>query len=137
MSSVGARIAHEALALVGTPFRLHGRDPESGLDCIGLVALAIERARDGQKVAAPSGYRLRNSTTATYLPFAQQAGLDVVAGEIEPGDILHAIPGPAQDHLFVGVGAERFVHAHAGLRKVVITPGLPQEGYAHHWRVVR
>lgn len=35
--------AHQrALALVGTPFRLQGRNPAVGLDCVGVVVHAFE-----------------------------------------------------------------------------------------------
>ena len=48
------RISAQALALVGAPFRLHGRSEETGLDCVGLVALAV--ARSGVRVGALPGY---------------------------------------------------------------------------------
>ena len=37
----GAAIAAAARALVGVPFRLQGRDPALGLDCVGLVGAAL------------------------------------------------------------------------------------------------
>ncbi len=38
---MNADLAAAALNLIGTPFRLHGRDPATGLDCVGLVAEAM------------------------------------------------------------------------------------------------
>ena len=40
----GAAIAAAARALVGVPFRLQGRDPALGLDCVGLVGAAMRAA---------------------------------------------------------------------------------------------
>ena len=39
----GEALAEAAVAFAGTRFRLHGRDPETGLDCIGLLAAALTR----------------------------------------------------------------------------------------------
>ena len=84
-------------------------------------------------VATPVGYRLRNSGIAPLLAFAGRAGLIETGGPIQPGDVLHTAPGPGQDHLLVAVGTG-FVHAHAGLRRVVATPGFPSDPLRHHWR---
>ena len=35
-------LALAAEALEGAPFRLHGRDPVTGLDCIGVLAQSLE-----------------------------------------------------------------------------------------------
>ena len=37
----GNALAHAAEGFVGASFRLHGRDPIIGLDCVGLVLLAM------------------------------------------------------------------------------------------------
>ena len=79
-----AQVVAAARALVGVPFRLHGRDRD-GLDCVGLAALALVR------------------------------------------------PGPLQLHLMIGTGAG-FVHAHAGLGRVVETPGLSPWPVLGWWR---
>ena len=51
--------ARAAEALAGARFRLHGRDRSTGLDCVGLVGLAL--ADIGMPVQFPAGYRLRNA----------------------------------------------------------------------------
>jgi cell wall-associated NlpC family hydrolase len=58
--SAGERVAAAALALVGTPFRLHGRDPLTGLDCVGLAACALTMA--GLTTQPPRRYALRNAS---------------------------------------------------------------------------
>ncbi|WP_095012178.1 NlpC/P60 family protein [Tsuneonella mangrovi] len=128
-----AQVATSAEALVGTPFRLHGRDPATGLDCIGVVAAAL--ARGHRPVSAPTGYSLRNRSIVSQLAFAERAGLVEAQGQIEPGDIVLVRPGPAQHHLLVAVADGSFVHAHAGLRRVVSTPAPLAWPTVRHWRV--
>ena len=131
--------AAAAEALCGAPFRLHGRDPATGLDCVELVAAALERC--GRAVVAPEGYALRALSVAPLLGFAAQNGfvaLDLRA-LAKPGDLLLLRPSPIQAHLAIVLEGDRFVHAHAGLGKVVIAssigPGaLPGEIIAR-WRL--
>lgn len=128
----GHRVAAAAKALAGTRFRLHGRDPATGLDCVGLVACAL--GDSGTAVTAPNGYRLHNRDIAQWLTFARMAGLHPVNGRCLPGDILLVTPGPWQHHLVVASGGEEFVHAHAGLDRVVVTPGPLPWPVLRHWR---
>ena len=52
---VGAVIARQALAQVGTPYRYGGADPARGFDCSGLVSYAHSREGIGvPRTAAPS-----------------------------------------------------------------------------------
>lgn len=118
---VGGRIAGAAFALVGTPFRLHGRDPEYGLDCVGLVQRALAGA--GIPAEAPTGYALRNTDIAASLELAPAAGLREISVPAAAGDIVLTRPGPGQFHLLIYGGNGLFVHAHAGLRRVVSMPG--------------
>lgn len=133
MTDLAMRFAHHAEQLEGTPFRLHGRNPETGLDCIGLAACALERA--GAKSVAPTGYTLRNSDIARYLAKVLPAGFAPVTGNVLRGDILLVRPGPSQHHLLVALGQNRYVHAHAGLNRVVIQTGLSGWPVLHHWRI--
>ena len=52
-------------------------------------------------------------------------------GEIE---ILLVRPGPAQHHLLVVTSLSSFVHAHAGLRRVVEAPLPTSWPIMRHWR---
>ncbi len=118
--TAGDRVAAAALALLGVRYRLHGRDVEHGLDCVGLVALAL----DGGGVAAgvvPTGYTLRGGD-----PDAVAAVLDTRfarGGGRAAGDLLLFASGPGQLHLAVRAG-DGLVHADAGLRRVVLRPGV-------------
>lgn len=134
MKETGERIAAAALAMVGTPFRLHGRDKEHGVDCLGLVVCAIEAATN-RKVIPPRGYGLRNSSIGHMIAFADTAGLVEVPGVPRSGDIILACPGPAQHHLLIAESRGWFIHAHIGLRRVVRVPGPIVWPSAKHWRL--
>ena len=58
MIDPGEALVQAAVQLVDTPFRLHGRDPGTGLDCVGLVSAAM--AASGGQPVPPAGYTLRN-----------------------------------------------------------------------------
>ncbi len=125
------RLDHAAQALVGTPFRLHGRDPARGLDCLGLIGAAL--ARCGSPITLPTGYALRGAHQAM-LPLAQAAGLGAIDGQYRAGDVLLVQAGPAQAHLLILTG-DGFIHAHAGLRRVVHTPGALPWTVLAGWRL--
>lgn len=129
----GPALARAAQALVGGRFRLHGRDPASGVDCVGLLVAAL--ASIGRPVDAPACYGLRNRQIDTALARAPAAGLVEVSGEILPGDALLTILGPLQHHLLIAGLNGHFIHAHAGLRRVVETPGPLAWPVLHHWRL--
>ena len=128
----GAALAAAAESLVGVPFRLRGRDPARGLDCVGLVAASL--AEVGRPVLAPIGYRLRQGAIDGFLDAASRSGLAETTGPVEPGDVLLVRPGPAQHHLVVAA-AGGFVHAHAGLGRIVLTPPPLEWPVEHHWRL--
>ena len=133
MTPLADCFAREAAALVGTEFRLHGRDPSTGLDCIGLADAALRRA--GIKADAPIGYTLRNSSIARFLDHAEVSGFQPATGDPKRGDLLLVQTGPGQVHLLIAVGGDVFVHAHAGLRRVVLQQGIPDWPVLHHWRL--
>ncbi|HEX8214279.1 MAG TPA: peptidoglycan endopeptidase [Allosphingosinicella sp.] len=118
MTGKGKEIAARARRLVGARFRPQGRDPELGLDCVGLVALAtdvpIEQVR--------RDYTLRGQRLAEIEHDLCNLGLQPVAhNQMGAGDVLLFDAGPAQLHL--GILTEQgFVHADAGLKMVVERP---------------
>jgi cell wall-associated NlpC family hydrolase len=132
VSARGIAVAEAALGLVGCRFRLHGRDPRSGLDCVGLVHAALTAA--GGQPAAPQGYALRNLAADPWLGFAAQSGLAPASGPTRPGDILLLALGFAQHHLVIVVDEGSVVHAHAGLRRVVRQPREPGWQIEAAWR---
>lgn len=133
MSDPGLALAMAAERLVGSPFRLHGRDPATGLDCVGLVAAALEAC--GRAAPAPFAYALRNRDISAALRAATNAGLAEADGPVRPGDIVLVHAGPAQFHLLVAAMGQRFVHAHAGLRRTVASPDPLPWPVLHRWRL--
>jgi hypothetical protein len=130
-----------ALALIGTRFRLHGRDPANGLDCVGLVAAAYGAA--GWPVTGvPQRYRLSGPSRRVAEEWLSACGARAVTDHVRAGDILLADMLPnmrageqVQLHLFL-LGPGGAVHAHAGLRRVVLSP-LPLPGRAlSRWRLI-
>lgn len=116
------RIVAAARALVGAPFRLHGRDAATGVDCIGLAVLALERAgHRGVGAIAPAAYSVRGGDMARFAAGFENAGLRRVR-QCRAGDLVLARAGVAQFHLMIAcVGGH--IHAHAGLGRVVEMPG--------------
>lgn len=114
-------LASAAAALVGCRFRLHGRDPATGLDCVGLVGAAL--AAIGRPAALPGGYALRSAPYGQIAASALAHGFVSTAGAVRAGELWLLAPGPGQAHLaLIGPGAAALVEAHAGLRRVVATP---------------
>ena len=107
-------IVTRARALIGTRFRPQGRSAADGLDCIGLVALAID-VRD-----VPGGYALRGGSTRELAEGLATAGLRP-ADSMAAGDVLTFLPGPGQFHLGIFTG-DGLIHGDAGLRRVVERP---------------
>lgn len=128
--SPAERAAAAALAAVGVRFRLHGRDPAFGLDCVGLAALAARAAE--YSGAIPADYALRNGDAARAMAMLDGAGLTRAATPA-PGDILLFRSGPGQLHLAVAVTGG-IVHADASLRRVVRRPGPPPWPMLGCWR---
>ena len=117
----GQQLAEAALSLVGTPFRLHGRDPATGLDCVGVLASAL--AACGSEARLPNGYALRNRVLPELGSFVAGSGFAAASGPVEPGDVLLVRAGPGQFHLLIAADNGGFIHAHAGLKRVVRCEG--------------
>jgi cell wall-associated NlpC family hydrolase len=128
----GVALAAAAERLVGVPFRLHGRDPERGVDCIGLVIVVLEAV--GRPARVPP-YRLRMREIGGLVAAASHAGLVEAFGPVRPGDVVLVRPGPAQHHLAIAASGSGFIHAHSGLGQVVLTPGPLPWAEERRWRM--
>lgn len=131
MSERGDALAREALGLLGVPFRLHGRSAETGVDCVGLVALALRAVGHACKV--PDRYALRGGQVRQFEAWLEAADLRR-ADEVARGDVVLVQAGARQFHLMLGTGGG-FVHAHAGLRRVVEMRGESPWPVLSVWRV--
>jgi murein DD-endopeptidase / murein LD-carboxypeptidase len=126
------RIATRAMTLLGAPFRLHGRSPETGLDCVGVVAACLFEV--GYRFETPNDYRIRGDFEGRAQAFFTDSKFrNVDDGSWMAGDILLLRPGPRHIHFAVlaHVGA---VHAHVGLGRVVLTPLPLPYGNITQWR---
>lgn len=121
-------LGQAACELVGIPFRLHGRDPVTGLDCVGVVAEALRRS--GRTPVAPEGYSLRSMDVSRFFACAGRSGLILTD---EGGDILLCRVNPLQRHLLVRADGG-FVHAHAALGRVTFMPGALPWPVELQWR---
>lgn len=119
---------------MGCPFRLYGREPGSGLDCLGLVLCSL--AAIGKNVDEIESYGLRNLSVDRFLPAAGQAGLAPVSGNSLSGDVLLFRLPAAQYHLGIISSSLALVHAHAGLRRVILTPPPLFWPVERHWRIL-
>jgi len=126
MTKMGDKVAARARRLVGVRFRPQGRDAKTGLDCIGLVAVAVG-AKDVR-----SDYGLRGGSVAELTAGLEKANMRRVKKAV-PGDILLLRAGAEQLHLAV-VTEDGFVHADAGARAVVERPGRPDWPVLGIWR---
>lgn len=123
-----ARIVARARACVGARFRPQGRTIADGLDCVGLAGIAFAAK------TPPRDYALRGDAAARVAAGAAAAGLRPVdPGKARAGDLLMVEAGPGQLHLLVLTDLG-FVHADAGLRRVVETPGPPPWPVLAAWR---
>jgi cell wall-associated NlpC family hydrolase len=129
----GERLACAASRLIGTRFRLYGRDPANGLDCVGLVFASLLAI--GREPVSPQGYRLRNVDTRQWHSFAEASGLFPTLGPLKPGDVVMTSPGPGQQHLQIVEDQKHVIHAHAGLRRVVRQPTASPLVMSAHWRL--
>lgn len=90
-------IVRYAMDLVGTPYVYGGKNPESGLDCSGLVSLVYNKAG------------LPLDGTAAHM--AKQ-GKHINKSELAPGDLVFFNTlGRAYSHVGIYIGGGRFIHA--------------------------
>jgi murein DD-endopeptidase / murein LD-carboxypeptidase len=126
MAGEAEAIVARARACIGARFRPQGRDPAHGLDCVGLVAVALNEP------AVPKDYALRCSDAKRLGEGLRAAGLVRVA-EPGMGDVLLLRIDSTQLHLAIRT-PDGIVHADAGLRKIVERPGLPAWPLLSAWR---
>lgn len=103
--------------MLGVSFQLHGREPDSGLDCAGLVAHIYGLTED-----VPTGYALRNDEGERWSRALDRHFSRRESDQAELGDVILMQAGPVQFHLGIWTG-DGLIHADARLRRVVETPG--------------
>ncbi|MGL5837979.1 MAG: peptidoglycan endopeptidase [Sphingorhabdus sp.] len=131
-----AGIAKRALQAVGTPYRLFGRVAGKSLDCVGLVLTAL--GPEYPHNLRGLHYSLKGDQIAKARAcFAGTRFLETEAdGLCHPGDLILVAPGPSQLHFMVCVFGG-WVHADAGLGRVVMRPGELPWPIKCSWRLNR
>jgi murein DD-endopeptidase / murein LD-carboxypeptidase len=121
MSAVVAR----ARGCLGVRFRAQGRDPAHGLDCVGLVGVALA-------AELPADAPMRCGDVARVMRAATGLGVRRVE-DARAGDVALFASGPGQLHLGV-LSESGLIHADAVARRVVERPGAPPWPVIAGWR---
>jgi len=100
-----------------------------GLDCVGVVAAALRMK------GVRADYALRGGSIEEIEAALERSKLKRI-DLVRAGDVLVLQAGPEQLHLAISTG-DGFVHAHAGLGRVVETPGRPEWPVLGIWRKSR
>ena len=117
MSTKGEQIAAAAEAMVGTPFRHQGRNPRSGVDCVGVVLCSVWSA--GLDITDCIGYGPLPKSDVLLEELGKRARR-VHRDDAQPGDVLiFQYKADLPIHFAVLVGSEHMVHAHSSTGKVV------------------
>jgi len=132
MKNRGDEIVARARSLLGTAYRPKGRS-EEGVDCVGLAAFALSIPA----AAVPKAYERRKGCPSLIAVALDALGFDVRDGsDTAPGVLLIFDVGLGRIHLGISTGAA-FVHADAGLGRVVERPFPPPWPVAAVWRVLK
>lgn len=110
-----------ARMLIGTRFRAQGRDPQLGVDCIGLAMFAHRIAPGNVR----GDYRLRGDHRAELVTGMAGRFRRVCRARSRPGDVILLKVAGDQFHLAIRTG-RGFIHADARHGVVVETPGVPE-----------
>lgn len=115
------RIADAAESLVGTPFLHQGRNPNVGLDCVGLWVAALKAA--DIPVRDFTAYRKFPCAITLMAKLKEQFRL---AHQSEAGDlIVMTVPQSTRArHVGIDVGGGFMVHAD-GARRLVVRSRIP------------
>lgn len=131
MTGPGRVVVTAARAMIGAPFRMHGRNPAHGVDCVGVICVAFAGA--GVRIDAPTGYRLASGRFDQFERAALGAGL-MVGAEVRTGDAVLCRIDARQWHLGIASG-DGLIHADAGMGRVVERPGAIPWPVVRCWRI--
>lgn len=134
MTDPGTLIVEAARKCLGTPFRSQGRLAGVGLDCVGVVLLALSAV--AVQPLVPVAYRISSSRNEAAIDDAL-GSVDMFAverGATNPGDvIIYGLP-TGQSHLAIAT-LDTIIHAHLGLGLVVEGIADPSWERRRVWRL--
>ena len=106
-----------AVSLVGSPYRLGGTSPETGVDCSGFVGHVFKQA---------AGVLLPRDSRAM-----SEAAQPLAQNELRPGDLVFFNTlNRAYSHVGIYLGDDRFVHASSSRTGSVMVSNLNDR----YWR---
>lgn len=120
MSGANCAVVQRARRLIGVPFRPQGRDPVTGLDCVGVAINAFEI----DAALIRRDYRLRGDHNREIRQTLER-WFERVPGDGQQGDLILCAVRFNRPHFAIHCGRS-FIHADARLRRVAETPGLPE-----------
>jgi cell wall-associated NlpC family hydrolase len=96
--SQGNEVVMFAMALMDSGYRFGGSNPESGLDCSGMVSYIYQQAL---------GLKLPHNAAQI-----AQAGREISLSGLSPGDLVFFnTNGKPFSHVGIYIGDDRFIHA--------------------------
>lgn len=104
-------IADAALTLIGTPFAHQGRKAGVGLDCVGVIYAACERA--GQPIEDFRAYP-QFPAPAVMLREMRKRFREVPAETVQPGDFVVLGQASGGRHVGIVVDDRHYVEARSG-----------------------
>jgi cell wall-associated NlpC family hydrolase len=117
LAAPSADISIYAVSLVGSPYRLGGNSPETGLDCSGLVDHVYQHI---------TGIKLPRDSLAI-----SEATQPLDVAELQPGDLVFFNTlNRAFSHVGIYLGEDRFVHATSSRTGAVMVSSLDDR----YWR---
>ncbi len=117
MTDVIIKTVNAARACLGTPFHHQGRSPGTGLDCIGLLVVALTAA--GFSVRDRADYSLRPDGKSLLAALDEHGARRV--SDIQAGDILVFCYDRQPQHVALATSADTMIHSFAPAGKVVET----------------
>jgi len=113
-------ISMYAVSLVGSPYRLGGTSPQTGLDCSGFVGHVYKQTTG---ILLPRDSRLISETAQ---PLEQT--------ELQPGDLVFFNTlNRAFSHVGIYLGDDRFVHASSSRTGGVMVSNLGDRYWRQHF----
>jgi cell wall-associated NlpC family hydrolase len=109
-----------ALSLVGTPYKLGGKDPQQGLDCSGFVRYVYKQS---------AGIDLPHNARAI-----SREGVAVSERELKPGDLVFfkTLRHPF-NHVGIYAGDGKFVHASSRSAREVVVSDITEQYWAERF----
>jgi hypothetical protein len=124
-------IVARARALIGVRFRPQGRDPEHGLDCIGvaMMAMGVKKDEVRRDYIIPSG----STSEQINAEIAEMGFIRISPAAAGAGDMLLVRPAPNALHLAILTDGG-YLHAEMRLRRTVEVPGAVPWPTVSAWR---